>query len=91
MIELIRIYERDFIRLRIEIYHQTMAVIIKDIFKFFLLCIIVKLRIALRKLSIEDVLMIGIDKSIWEYYSIITGISIDYKEQVVIISIILSM
>lgn len=80
MIRLIFIHKKDFLEVKIGIYHQTIKVITKDMFKSLLLCILVWLEIALKKPVVEGILKICIDKSVWQCHLIITGMSIDYKE-----------
>ncbi len=41
MVGLIPIHKGDSLEIEIEIYHQTMGIIIKSMFKFLLLCIVV--------------------------------------------------
>lgn len=64
IISFIPIYKGNSLKLKIDIYYQTMGVIIKGIFKFLLLYIIVWLGIVLEKVAIESVLIICIDKSV---------------------------
>lgn len=87
IIELIPIYKGDFHEVKIQIYHQIMGVITKDIFKSFLLYIVVWQDTVLEEAVVKDLLMICANGKIHQYCLIIESISVDYKEQVVITSI----
>lgn len=63
IIWLISITKRDFLEMKIEIYHQIMGVIIKNIFESLFSYIIVWLGIALEKVVIERILMMCTDGS----------------------------
>lgn len=62
-----------------------MRVIRKNILKFLFLCIIVSLKIVLEKTVVENLLIICINKNTWQCHFIIVSISIDYKEQIMIL------
>lgn len=64
MIDLISILKRDFFKVKIEIYYQTMEVTTKNIFKSLFSCIVIWLEIAIEIAAIESILMIYRDKSI---------------------------
>ena len=64
IIGLIPIYKRDSLKVKIKIYYQTIRVIIKNIFKSLLLCIVVLIGIVLKKAVVEIVLIICADKNI---------------------------
>lgn len=68
-----------------------MRIITNDIFKLLFLCIIVWLETIFGKAIIEVVLMIFADKNIWYCLPIIASMTVDYKKQVIIIGIKLSM
>lgn len=61
MISFIPIYKRDFLEIKIEIYYKIMGVVIKDIFKSLLLCIVVWFETVLEKVVVENVMMICVD------------------------------
>lgn len=86
MVSLIFLRKKNSLKIKIEIYYQTIKVIIKSIFKFFFLYGR-WLRIRLEKAVIETLLMININENIWQCHPIIIDINIDYKKEVVIISI----
>lgn len=64
MIDLISILKRDFFKVKIEIYYQTIEIITKNISKSLFLCIVIWLEIAIEIAAIENILMIYRDKSI---------------------------
>lgn len=81
IIEPIYMYKKDSLKVKIKIYHQTLAVIIKSIFKSFLLYIIVWLGTALKKMVVKGVLRLFANKTIQQCYLVIINMSINYKEQ----------
>lgn len=87
IIELFFIYKRGSLKVKIEIYDQTIRVIIKSIFKSFLSCIIVWQEIGLEKVAVEIILMMYANWSVWQYHPIIVNIDINYKKNIVITSI----
>lgn len=91
MIGFISIYKKDIVKVKIEINHQTMKIIKKNIFKSLFLYMIIWLETVLKKAAVESVLIIYADKSTWQYHPIIVSITINYKEQIVIIDIKLDM
>lgn len=64
MIRLIFIYQKAFFEFKIEIYHQTMGIIIKSMLKYLLLYILDKLKTALEKVVVEGIMMICTDKKV---------------------------
>lgn len=79
MVSLIPIYKNHLLSIKIEIYHQTMRVIIKDICNHRLININSKVQffylvleisgwfniIALNILAVKDLLIMCLDKNIW--------------------------
>ena len=101
MVALIPIFKGDLLDVKIEIYHQTMRVIIKGACNhrltnitnkdWFLCLALVTLGwlyiIALEAVAVEGILMICADRNVWQYHLIIGSMSVDYEEQVVITGI----
>ena len=80
IISLISIYNEFSLEVKIEIYHQTISVITKYIFKSWLLCILIGLGIILVKVVVKGILIMGVNGSVWQCHPIIIGISIDNEE-----------
>ena len=91
MFSLIFIYKRDFLKVKLEIYHQMMGMITKDMFKslFFIYSSLSKNSV--RKSNNRKPIDNYTNRRIQQYHTIIVSISIDYKEQIVIIDIKLKM
>ncbi len=87
IVGLIPIHKRDSLEVKIEIHHQTMVMITKDIFKSLFLCIVVCPGTSLEKAVVEGLLMMCADRSVRRCHTIIVDMSINYKEQVVITGI----
>lgn len=64
MISLIPINKKDSLKVKIEIYHQTIKVITKDIFKSLFSFMIVSSKTTLEKAVIEGVLIIYANRSV---------------------------
>ena len=88
IVGLISIYKEDCLKVKIEIYHQIIGVITKYKSKCHFLYKVIWLNVtALEKVAIKGLLMIWIDENMQKCHPIITSISINYKEQVMITSI----
>ncbi len=61
MVGFISIYKGDSLEVKIEIYHETIGMIIKDIFKSLFSYIVVLSRTVLEKAVVENLLMICAD------------------------------
>ena len=64
MVSFILIYERDSLEVKIKIYHQAIGMITTSIFKSLLLCIVIEPRTALKKVVVEGLLMMYLDKCV---------------------------
>lgn len=91
MVRLIPIYIGDSPEVKIEIYYQIMGVITKVTFKSIFLWIVVQLETLLEKVIVEGILMMCIDRKVQQCHSIIAGINVNNKEQVMITDIKLEM
>lgn len=61
MIKLIFIYKRDSFEAKIDIYYQIIGVIIKDMFKFLLVYIMVWIKTVLEKAEVENIVIMYVD------------------------------
>lgn len=92
IVGLIPIHKRDFLKIKIEIYYQTMRVIIKCKSNCHIMRIVIWPNItALEKAEIEGLLMMCAHKNVQQCHPIITSISVNYEEQVIITGIKLGM
>ena len=101
MVGLIRIHKIDLLGVKIEIYYQTIRVIIKSTCNHELINITNKDRfvclalenlgwlyiIVLETVVVENIWMIYADKNIWQCHLIIGSMSVNHKKQVLIMDI----
>ena len=88
MVGLILIYKEDFFKVKIEIYYQTIRIITKCKSKCHILHKVIQPNItALEKAAIESLLMMYANENMQKCHPIIADMSVDYKEQEVIIDI----
>ncbi len=88
IVGLILIHKRDSFNVKMEIYHKTTGVIIKCKSKCHVLRKVIRLNVTeLEKAAIESLLMMCADGNMRQCHPIIAGMSVDYKEQMVITGI----
>ena len=81
MVGLIFIYKKDFLKVKMEIYYQTIGVIKKCKSKCHVLHKVIWPNIkALEKMAIKGLLIMYLDGNVQKCHPIIVGISIDYKK-----------
>lgn len=91
---LISIYKGDLHNVKIEIFYQITKVITEDvcnykpiniIYKDWFFCLALEILgwlyiIVLETIAVEGILMMCVDRNIWQCHSIIGGISVDYED-----------
>lgn len=92
MVDIISIYIKNSFKIKIEIYLQKIEIITRCKSKYYSLYKVFSLDIKTRKkLAIECLLMIGINKNVLKCHLIIANININYKKKIIIVNISLGI